>query len=98
MTHLLSNIQALEDMLKQHDSKIVFTKPQGTYLVWLDCKAMNLSNKDLKEFFIKKAKLGLSPGISFGKEGDAYMRINIAVSSQTMTQAINQLNDALNKF
>lgn len=98
MRHLDSNIEKLESLLLKHKDKITFKKPQGTYLVWLDCSKMGLTDKKLREFFVTKAKLGLSAGTSFGKEGKAHMRINIAVPTQTMEEAIKRLDKALNQF
>ena len=98
MVHLDKNIEKLELMLKKHSDKITFNKPQGTYLVWLDCTNMKLSDKKLREFFTQKAKLGLSAGTSFGKEGSKHMRINIAVPTQTINEAIKRLDKALSLF
>lgn len=98
MLHLDKNITLLENMLSKHKDKIRFIKPQGTYLAWLDCSQMKLSDKKLREFFIKEAKLGLSPGITFGKEGSQYMRLNFAVPESPMKEAVNLLDKALNKY
>ena len=95
--HLEKNITLLEKMLQNHKNKILFKKPQGTYLAWLDCSLMNMNDKTLRQFLIKEAKLGLSPGITFGKEGSGYMRLNFAVPYSTMEKAVNQLDKALNK-
>ncbi len=96
--HLNSNIEKLESLLLKYQDKIIFKKPEGTYLVWLDCTKMGLCDKKLREFFVTKAKLGLSAGTSFGKEGKNHMRINIAVPTQTMDEAIKRLDKALNEF
>ena len=96
--HLQKNIALLEDVCKKHHDKISFIVPEGTYLAWLDCSKMNLEDKKLREFFIKDAKLGLSPGISFSKEGSGYMRLNFAVSAKMMEQAMKQLNLALERL
>jgi cystathionine beta-lyase len=95
--HLEKNITLLEKMLQNHKNKILFKRPQGTYLAWLDCSLMNMNDKTLRQFLIKEAKLGLSPGITFGKEGSGYMRLNFAVPYSTMEKAVNQLDKALNK-
>ena len=98
LAHLQGNISILEDMIKEHPNKIRFNNPQGTYLAWLDCSLMGLNDKKLREFFIQEAKLGLSPGITFGKEGSQYMRLNFAVPESTMNNAVKLLDKALNKY
>lgn len=98
LRHLENNMDYLYNCLKPYNHLICFQKPQGTYLVWLDCNKMGLSNKQLRDFFIHQAKLGLNAGISFGKEGSGYMRINLAVDSKTLQKACQQLTKALKKF
>jgi len=56
------------------------------------------TDRALREFFIKEARLGLSPGISFGKEGSGYMRLNFAVPTPTMDEALSRLDAALRNF
>ena len=93
--HLQKNIAILEEVCKKHHDKISFKAPQGTYLAWLDCSRTGLDSKALREFFVQKAKLGLSPGIAFSKDAGNYMRLNFAVSSDIMHQAMQQLDNAL---
>ncbi|MEA3523596.1 MAG: PatB family C-S lyase [Campylobacterota bacterium] len=95
MQYLSYNIQLLEDMLKKHPNTLTCKHPQGTYLLWIDCRALGLSDKALRELFIKKGKLGLSPGTSFGKEGSGFMRMNIAVPLETMQEALKRLHQIL---
>lgn len=98
LVHLEENIDKLEKVLSRYPELISFKRPEGTYLAWLECSAMGLSNRGLREFFVKKAALGLSAGISFGKEGSQYMRLNFAVPSDTMDDAMAQLDLALSSF
>ncbi len=95
MEHLLVNVQKLEAVVQKHSDKITMRIPEGTYLAWMDCSKMGLSDKALKGFFVEKAGLGLSPGILFGREGKGYMRLNFAVPSATMDRALLQLDAAL---
>ena len=98
LKHLYSNVLKLEKMLLSHSHLIHFQRPEGTYLAWLDCSQMGLSNRGLRDFFVDKAALGLSPGISFSKEGSQYMRLNFAVPTDIMDEAIAQLDLALSSF
>ena len=98
LEHLNRNALKLEKMLSTHAHLIHFKRPEGTYLAWLDCSPMGLSNRGLRDFFVGKAALGLSPGISFGKEGSQYMRLNFAVPTDIMDEAIAQLDLALSSF
>lgn len=98
LLHLKRNSAKLDALCRRHSDKIRFVPPQGTYLAWLDCSGMGLSNRELRRFFIEQAALGLSPGTSFGKEGSGYMRLNFAVPSPVMDDAIAQLDLALSNY
>ncbi|MBD3800017.1 MAG: putative C-S lyase [Campylobacterales bacterium] len=96
--HLQGNIDRLADLSSRIDT-IVFRPPEGTYLAWLDCRRMGFeSDKALREFFIREARLGLSPGILFGREGSGFMRLNFAVPTPTMDEALNRLESALQRL
>ena len=98
MIHLQRNIEKLRELADRHHEKIRFVEPQGTYLAWLDCSRLGLNSRELKRFFVDDAGLGLSPGVSFGKEGKGYMRLNFAVPGPTMDDAITRLDMALSDF
>ncbi len=95
MRYFSGNIELLENTLKKYPDTITCKHPQGSYLLWLDCRALSLSDKALRELFIKKARLGLSPGTSFGKEGSGFMRMNIAVPHAIMQEAVERLEQIL---
>tara|TARA_R110002049_G_scaffold252677_2_gene427889 strand:- start:1376 stop:2566 length:1191 start_codon:yes stop_codon:yes gene_type:complete len=75
--------------------KIKVIASQGTYLLWLDCRAMALNDDELKSFFIKKAKVGMNTGISFGEGGSGFMRMNIAAPRVVIMQALERIKEAL---
>ncbi|CAA6818152.1 MAG: Aspartate aminotransferase (EC [uncultured Sulfurovum sp.] len=81
--HLLENISVLKQQLKENNSKIKFKSPDATFLLWLDCRELNLDDEALHQYFISK-KLGLSQGILFGTQGRGYMRLNIAISKKLL--------------
>jgi len=94
LEHIQGNIDYLDICLKEYMPSISMKKPEGTYLVWLDCRGLGLSYQGLKDFFFKEAKLGLSTGISFGKEGEGFMRINLATPRATVEEAVSRLHSA----
>ena len=84
------------DYLKQEIPKIRLIEPEGTYLLWLDCRELGLSVEELEHLVVDKANLWLDPGFIFGAVGEGFERINIACPRQTLRQAMDQLRDALN--
>nr|WP_321266537.1 pyridoxal phosphate-dependent aminotransferase [uncultured Sulfurimonas sp.] len=93
--HLYSNYKMLQELCEKYNEHIKVIPIEATYLAWLDCRGMNLSVKKLREFFIQDAKLGLNAGLSFGREGSGFMRLNFAVSTQKMHEIIKRLDNAL---
>lgn len=94
MEHLKGNIDYLDICLKEYMPSIKMQKPEGTYLVWLDCRGLGLAQKDLEHFFFKEAKLGLSSGTSFGSNAEGFMRINLATPRSTVEEAVSRLHEA----
>ncbi len=96
--HLYDNWLRLEALSKKYPHYIKLTPIEGTYLGWLDCRGMGLRDKELRKFFIYEAKLGLNAGLAFGKEGSGFMRLNFAVSYDTMSEILQRLEYALQRM
>ncbi len=93
--HLYKNFKMLEKLCEKYPDFIKVIPIEATYLAWLDCRGMRLKDRALREFFTQEAKLGLNAGISFGREGSGFMRLNFAISSSKILQVIQQLDKAL---
>ena len=96
--HLYSNYKILQDICTKYPHFLKITPIEATYLAWIDCRGMQLKDKALREFFIYEAKLGLNAGLSFGKAGSGFMRLNFAVSSAKMLEIKRRLENALNNY
>jgi cystathionine beta-lyase len=93
--HLLGNYKMLKEVCNAYNDKIYLVKVEATYLAWLDCHGMGMSNKQLRNFFINEARLGLASGLSFSKEGSGFMRLNFALSRKMMQEVVRRLSKAL---
>jgi len=91
MSYLKKNTELVADFLKKNIPQITFAKPEATYLLWLNCKSLQLNDKDLASFFVNKARLGLNNGSVFGAGGAGYMRMNIACPTSVVRKALMQL-------
>ncbi|NOQ23907.1 MAG: putative C-S lyase [Bacteroidales bacterium] len=98
MEYLSGNLDYLDHYLKENIPQIKMIRPEGTYLVWLDCSELKMTDKELKDFMIQKAGLGLNAGTMFGTGGEGFMRINVACPKQTITDALTRLENAVNKL
>ena len=92
--HLLSNITYVTLFLEEHHIPIHVVPTEATFLMWLDCKALNMSHDELVDFFIHKAKLGLNDGLSFGAAGEGFMRLNVGTSKEVLEEAMQRLYQA----
>ena len=99
LDELLVYLKGTHDMVRdyaaQHLPGIKVGEAQGTYLLWLDCRALGMDNAALKRFFVQQAGLGLSPGSVFGEQGSGYMRLNIGAPRALIMQALEKLAAAL---
>ncbi len=93
--YLFDNLNYLREFLQKHLPKLKLVEPEGTYLVWIDFKELNLTEEELEDLIANKAKLWLDAGTMFGPEGSGFQRINIACPRVTLEQALKQLKDAL---
>lgn len=93
--YLGANADYLFEFLDKEIPSIKMLKPEATYLVWLDCRDLELDNTQLSDLFQKDAKLGLNPGFMFGPGGDGFMRMNIACPKSVLIQACIQLKSAV---
>lgn len=95
LVYLQGNRDFVCDYVAQHLPAIKVIQAQGTYLLWLDCRGLGMSDVKLRELFVKKAKVGMSPGTAFGKNGSGFMRLNIASPRQVIAEALGRIKGAL---
>jgi cystathionine beta-lyase len=96
---LLGYLQQTRDFVlsyvSEHLPRVHAIVPEGTYLVWLDCRELGLGDAALKQFFIQQAGVGLSPGRLFGEAGSGFMRMNIAAPRPLIATALERMARAL---
>lgn len=98
MEYLEGNVEFAVNYINENIPKIKCSKPQGTYLLWLDCRELNLTQEDLIKFFVNNAKIALNDGSTFGEEGIGYMRMNIGCPRSILEKALLQLKDAVDSL
>lgn len=96
MEYLEENKNYLAQFLQTRIPRIRMGTPEATYLMWLDCSALNMTQDALKVFFRDKVKLGLNDGATFGPEGVGFMRMNIACTRKTLQDALHRMEREVN--
>lgn len=89
------NILFMEEYCKTHLPKIKPLRPEASFLVWLDCRALGLNHEQLIDLFVNKAHLALNDGEMFGKGGAGFMRVNVGTPRAILTKALEQLTEAV---
>lgn len=95
LEYIDGNFNFIRDYCAAHIPQIKLNLPDATYLVWLDCRELGMSNEELRRFMIEKAGLGLNEGWSFGRSLNGFMRLNAACSRKVLEQAMKQLEEAV---
>jgi cystathionine beta-lyase len=96
ISYLEGNIRCVRGAFE--GSSVNLINPEGTYLLWLDCRGLALGDKELKKFFVEKAGVWLHSGTAFGGSGKGFMRMNIAMPTSVVKEALSRICKAvLNK-
>ena len=96
--YIEGNIEFVEQFCCQYIPQIKPIRPQASYLVWLDCRGLNLNHEQIVELFTKRAKLALNDGAMFGSEGSCFMRLNVGTTRAVLTTALEQLRSAVEQL
>ena len=92
--YVSENIGYTRKFIEERIPDIKLVETEGTYLLWLDFRKLNLSENELEELIITKAKLWLDSGRIFGDAGKGFQRINVACPRKTLTEALEKLEKA----
>lgn len=88
------NRRLLADLLAEHLPAVRYRQPQGTYLAWLDCRPLRLSD-DPAGVFLDRGRVALSAGPYFGTGGAGHVRLNLAASPELLTEAVRRMAAAV---
>lgn len=73
------------------ETKIKVMKPQGTYLIWLDFSAYDISDEELRKLLRDEAKVILNRGLDFGEEGAFHARLNVAMPTSILEEVCQRI-------
>lgn len=89
--YIWNNILFAEKLVREKCPKIKVLKPEGSYLLWMDFSAFELSDSQINDRILNKAKVWLDGGIMFGPEGEKFQRINCATPRAILEKALIQI-------
>ncbi|MEV4233238.1 pyridoxal phosphate-dependent aminotransferase, partial [Streptomyces bobili] len=88
------NRRLLAALLADHLPGVVLRPAEGTYLAWLDCRALDLGD-DPAQVFLERGRVALSPGPDFGTGGSGHVRLNLATSPEILAEGVRRMASAL---
>jgi cysteine-S-conjugate beta-lyase len=95
LDYIKYNVELVTNFCSEKIPEIVPVQPEGTYMIWLDCRKLGMKGKELQNFFITKAGVGLNEGSTFGPGGEGFMRMNLGATHQTVIKAMEQIEKAV---
>ena len=97
MKYLQENLYIIEKFFSDKAPFFNLIKPEGTYLVWIDCRVLH-KHLDSADFFTNIAKVAVSDGRQYGEGGEGFQRMNIACSKRTLKEAMRRIEVAYKKI
>lgn len=95
MHYIKGNVDLVIGFCRDRLPVIKPVRPQATYMIWLDCRAMGMSGEELNRFFVESAGVGMNEGSRFGPGGEGFMRMNLACPRATVMRALEQIETAI---
>jgi cystathionine beta-lyase len=98
LEYIEGNLAYLEQYVAEHIPQLTVVRPEGTYLVWLDCRRLQLGKRELKHLMLEEARVYLDEGYIFGPEGEGFERINIACPRSVLAEALDRIRQAIDRL
>jgi cysteine-S-conjugate beta-lyase len=98
LEYLRRNLDMADAYFTGQIPRIKMIRPEATYMIWLDCRDLGLNDNELRDFMIKKARLGLNEGQTFGPGGSGFMRMNVACPLDMLKDALERLKYAVDEL
>jgi cystathionine beta-lyase len=94
LSYLKENIDIATTFIEENLPELKPMIPDATYLLWIDCRGLGLSDEEIRENLLYKGKLALEPGTKYGQGGEGFVRMNLACPRQTLNEGLQRLKTA----
>ncbi len=95
LDYLKGNVDLVEEYCMKLSTELLPVRPEATYMIWIDCRKMGMTGKQLQDFFVNEAGVGMNEGSVFGPGGEGYMRMNIGTARINVMKAMEQISGAV---
>ena len=97
LQYIHGNYLFFKDYCEEHLPQLPVAPLEGTYLAWMDCRSLSIPSEELEEELMKEAKLWLNAGSMYGKEGEGFMRWNLACTRQLVKEGLERFSQFVDK-
>lgn len=93
--YISSNYDLLRERFARELPKCKVMRMEGTYLAWIDCSELHISSDEIEEMLMHENKVWVNAGSMYGAEGAAFIRINMACTSELLNEGITRIVNGL---
>lgn len=93
--YIEQNMDFAVEYISRNIPQLKASKPEGTYLMWIDCRGLGFTGEELKRFMVEKAKVGFGEGMWFGNEGTGFERCTMACPRAILTEGLERIAKAI---
>lgn len=93
--YISSNYDLLRERFARELPKCKVMRMEGTYLAWIDCSELHISSDEIEEMLMHENKVWVNAGSMYGTEGAAFIRINMACTSELLNEGITRIVNGL---
>lgn len=98
LKYMQANRDFLVDYVSSELPGVKVWGPEGTFLAWLDCSGLELDGELPGAFFLEKARVGLNEGITFGRSGKDFVRLNFGCPRSLLEQGLQKMKTAIDEW
>lgn len=96
--YISSNYDLLRERFARELPKCKVMRMEGTYLAWIDCSELHISSDEIEEMLMHENKVWVNAGSMYGTEGAAFIRINMACTSELLNEGITRIVEGLGTY
>lgn len=96
--YLKDNFLYLDNFIRDKLPQLKVIVPEATYLIWVDCNSIGISSNELSEKLLKEGKVWCTDGAVYGKNGEGFLRINIACPRELLIEGLNRIRRTIDSI
>lgn len=97
-TYISANYDLLLERFARELPKCKVMRMEGTYLAWIDCSELHIPSDEIEEMLMHENKVWVNAGSMYGAEGAAFIRVNMACTSELLNEGITRIVEGLGTY